>query len=48
VLESQGWQLHRLWTPQFFRDLQDHVQNFLSEADDIANTEPDPDSIPIE
>ncbi len=20
IHESQGWKLHRLWTPQFFRD----------------------------
>ena len=47
VLEDQGWQLCRLWTPQFFRDIDSHVRNILSEADHIADTEPDPDSIPV-
>ena len=47
VLEDQGWQLCRLWTPQFFRDPDGHVRNILTEAAHITDTEPDPDSIPV-
>ncbi len=32
VLEGQGWQLHRIWTPQFFRDSQGCTQRIVREA----------------
>ena len=26
ILENQGWKLHRLWTPHFYRDPQGHLK----------------------
>jgi len=31
VLASQGWKLHRLWTPQFFRDAEEQVARIVRE-----------------
>ncbi|MBI1373422.1 MAG: DUF4011 domain-containing protein [Phycisphaera sp.] len=35
VLESQGWTLHRVWTPQFFRDPKGLTQSVLQHVDDM-------------
>jgi hypothetical protein len=48
ILEGQGWQLYRCWTPEFFRDPEGSLRRFVAEADRIANEEPDPDGIPVE
>lgn len=32
VLESQGWKLHRLWTPHFIRDPQAAIESILAAA----------------
>jgi hypothetical protein len=33
ILESQGWKLHRLWTPHFFRDPAGVTRAVVAEAD---------------
>jgi hypothetical protein len=48
VLESQGWALHRLWTPHFFRDPQGCTQTILSEAAQQANKTEAKDTIKVE
>ncbi len=48
VLEGQGWELQRCWTPEFFRDPNGHLQNFLSQAARIAESDPDPEGIPVQ
>jgi hypothetical protein len=47
ILEQQGWQLSRCCTPQFFRDPAGSLNQFLNEARRIADTDPDPESIPV-
>jgi len=32
IHESQGWKLHRVWTPQFFRDPQTHLAAIAAEV----------------
>jgi hypothetical protein len=32
ILEATGWQLHRVWTPQFFRDLEGQTEGILRRA----------------
>jgi hypothetical protein len=36
ILESQGWKLHRLWTPNFFRDPQGCVNRIIGEAQTVG------------
>lgn len=48
ILEEQGWQLNRCWTPQFFRDPEGFLRRFAEEASRIADTDPDPEGIPVE
>jgi hypothetical protein len=47
VLEGQGWQLVRCWTPQFFRDPEGHLRQYVTEATRIADSDPDPEAIPV-
>ena len=47
ILASQGWALQHVATPQLFRDLDGHMRKFAANANEVANTEPDPDSIPV-
>jgi len=48
VLESQGWVLHRLWTPHFFRDPRGCTQNILGEAAQQLNRSEEKDAIRVE
>jgi hypothetical protein len=32
ILQSQNWQLHRVWTPHFFRDRQGTVESIIHDA----------------
>jgi hypothetical protein len=36
MLESQGWRLHRVWSPHFFRDPAGTLRSVLREADEAA------------
>lgn len=36
VLEAQGWTLHRVWTPHFFRDADSHVDAITKHAEALA------------
>ena len=47
ILEDQGWHLTRCWTPQFFRDPQRYLKQFAQEANEIAETDPPPEEIPV-
>ena len=39
ILESQGWQLHRLWTPHFYRDADGGVKAILDDAAEVLAKE---------
>ena len=46
VHESQGWQLHRLWTPQFFRDPQGCIATILkSHVQSVAASDAEKDTL---
>jgi hypothetical protein len=47
IHESQGWTLHRLWTPHFFRDPQGCTASILKHAAELVSTEQDKDAIPV-
>jgi hypothetical protein len=36
ILQSQNWQLHRVWTPHFFRDRQGTVEGIVQRAAEYA------------
>ena len=48
ILEEQGWQLNRCWTPQFFRDPEGFIQNIATQATRIADEDPEPETISVE
>ncbi len=35
ILESQGWQLHRVWTPHFYRDAEGGVKAIVGDAEEL-------------
>ena len=37
ILESQGWQLHRIWTPHFYRDADGGVKAIINDAHDLVS-----------
>jgi hypothetical protein len=45
VLESQSWKLHRLWTPQYFRDQQGCVEQILMAANSFVADDADRDTL---
>jgi hypothetical protein len=47
VLESQGWRLHRLWTPHFFRDRQGCTQAILKDVAEMLANEEEKDAIRV-
>jgi hypothetical protein len=47
VLESQGWRLHRLWTPHFFRDGQGCTEAILKDVAEMLATEEEKDVIRV-
>ena len=47
VLESQNWKLHRLWTPQYFRDPRGTVEAILTESQQMVATEDEKDAIRV-
>src|SRR5439155_25428552 len=47
VLESQNWNLHRLWTPQFFRDPRGCVETILQSAAEFVAAETDKDALRV-
>jgi hypothetical protein len=47
VLESQGWRLHRLWTPRFFRDPAGCRQAILREAAQLVAGEAEKDGLRV-
>jgi hypothetical protein len=47
VLEGQGWQLHRVWTPQFFRDSAGCTKRILREAAELASNESARDGLKV-
>jgi hypothetical protein len=48
VLESQGWRLHRLWTPHFFRDRNGSISAILKDVAEFLASEQDKDAIKVE
>lgn len=47
IHESQGWQLHRVWTPHFFRDPHGHVRRIVDRVNKFLASEPPDDSIAV-
>jgi hypothetical protein len=47
VLESQGWRLHRLWTPHFFRDRQGCTEAILKDVAEMLANEEEKDAIRV-
>lgn len=47
VLEGQGWRLHRLWTPHFFRDAAGSLQAIMKEVKEALDQQKDKDAIRV-
>ncbi len=47
ILETQGWKLHRLWTPHFFRDRQGCTQAILNDVRELLAHEEEKDAIKV-
>jgi REase_MTES_1575/AAA domain/Protein of unknown function (DUF4011) len=47
VLESQGWKIHRLWTPEFFRDDQKVARKIVADVEEFLANEPVKDAIRV-
>lgn len=47
VLTQQGWKLHRLWTPHFFRDPRAGLQNILKDVQEWLANEQQKDTIRV-
>jgi hypothetical protein len=47
ILESQGWTLHRLWSPRFFRDPRGCMQAILRDAAQSADKKEERDAIRV-
>src|SRR5205814_1594429 len=47
VLESQKWKLHRVWTPQFFRDPRGAVEAVMNDVQNFLASDVDPDALPV-
>lgn len=47
ILESQGWRLHRVWSPQFFRDPRGNVAAILRDMATYLASEQDRDALPV-
>ncbi len=47
ILEGQGWKLHRLWTPQYFRDREGSTQAILQDVNEALATEQEKDAIKV-
>ncbi len=47
ILTAQGWQLHRIWTPRFFRDPRGSIEEIVKAASDFLATEKPVDAIPV-
>ena len=45
VLQSQGWEIARVWTPHFFRDRNGVTSGIIKQSQAIVAQEDDPDSI---
>ena len=47
ILESQGWRLHRLWTPHFFRDRHGCTESILKDVAEYLASEEEKDAIKV-
>jgi hypothetical protein len=47
VLESQNWQLHRVWTPQFFRDVRGSIEGVLTDVQRFLDGDTDKDALRV-
>ena len=48
ILQQQGWELHRLWSPHFMRDPAAATREILARSKVIADATPDPDALRVE
>jgi hypothetical protein len=47
ILEGQGWRLHRLWSPHFFRDPRGAIEAITAQAAEMVANEEHKDSIRV-
>jgi hypothetical protein len=47
VHESQGWKLHRIWSPQFFRDPHAHLAAIAQQVQAHVATEAPRDALNV-
>jgi hypothetical protein len=47
ILETQGWALHRLWTPHYFRDPRGCTETIVREAAHLQKKEGEKDAIKV-
>ncbi|HLL90975.1 MAG TPA: hypothetical protein VK324_16865, partial [Tepidisphaeraceae bacterium] len=47
IHESQGWSLHRLWTPHYFRDAEGRTKAVLDHAANVVAATPPRDGIAV-
>jgi hypothetical protein len=47
IHESQGWQLHRIWTPHFFRNPEAAIRSILRQASSLAAQVQAKDALPV-
>ncbi len=47
ILEGQGWKLHRVWTPHFFRDVRGNLDQINKDVEIFLATELPRDVLPV-
>lgn len=47
ILESQGWRIHRIWSPHFFRDPGAEIRSLQDAVDAFLASEPPRDAFPV-
>ena len=47
ILQSQGWKLHRVWTPHFFRDTRGGINAILEDVQSFLGSETEQDAIRV-
>ncbi|HEY8666088.1 MAG TPA: AAA domain-containing protein, partial [Tepidisphaeraceae bacterium] len=48
ILEGQGWKLHRVWTPHFFRDPRGGIDAIVKDVNEVLANEEEKDAIRVE
>ena len=48
VIEAQGWRIHRIWSPHFFRDPEKYERMILKQMEQFLTDEPPRDAFRVE